>query len=248
MQARKIALSSIVLIAALCGALYIARPAPVQALLVWLGLEAPPKLTVAERLALIGPSATARLLPMFAAAGVSYPPDDVTLIGLKAEKRLQLYARSEKASWRLVHSYPVMAASGHTGPKLREGDMQVPEGLYDIDLLNPNSLYNVSMRVSYPNAFDRAMAEREQRDTLGGAIMIHGRAASVGCLAMGDPASEELFTLAAAVGIEHVKVILAPVDFRRQPRPEVANAPAWLDDLYGQIDEALKPFPVAASG
>ena len=93
-----------------------------------------------------------------------------------------------------------------------------------------------------------ALAEREQRDTLGGAIMIHGRAASVGCLAMGDPASEELFTLAAAVGIEHVKVILAPVDFRRQPRPEVANAPAWLDDLYGQIDEALKPFPVAVGG
>lgn len=35
-----------------------------------------------------------------------------------------------------------------------------------------------------------------------------------GCLAMGDEASEDLFALAAAVGIRKITVIIAPTDFR----------------------------------
>ena len=76
--------------------------------------------------------------------------------------------------------------------------------------------------------------------------MIHGHASSIGCLAMGDPASEELFTLAAAVGLKNMTVILAPVDLRTQSRPVIDNAPAWLPDLYARIEAALKPLPVAA--
>ncbi len=250
MQALKITLIAVAAVVLAGGVIYLSRPALLQPMLVWLGLASPPsppdKLTVAERMALIGPAATERLQPKFASAGVPYPPADVTLVGLKAEKRLQLYARSSGSPWQLVFSYPVLAASGHAGPKLREGDRQVPEGVYDIDLLNPNSKFSVSMPVNYPNDFDRAMAAKEKRDApLGGAIMIHGRSSSIGCLALGDPAAEELFTLAVAIGIERVKVILAPVDFRSQPRPKVADAPEWLDNLYGQIEDALKPFPVA---
>ena len=33
--------------------------------------------------------------------------------------------------------------SGTLGPKLREGDRQVPEGLYGIESLNPNSLFHL---------------------------------------------------------------------------------------------------------
>jgi hypothetical protein len=43
----------------------------------------PPLLTMEERLTLITPSATARLQPRFTAAGVTYPPEEVTLVGLK---------------------------------------------------------------------------------------------------------------------------------------------------------------------
>src|SRR5436190_607476 len=78
-------------------------------------------------------------------------------------------------AWRFVREYPVMAASGGRGPKLREGDGQVPEGMYTIDWLNPNSSYHLSMHVDYPNAFDRAHAADDGRTALGGAIMIHGR-------------------------------------------------------------------------
>ena len=229
------------------------RPALLTSTLIALGLApAPPprsnELTIEERLALIDPAATLRIKPYFDAAKVPYPPAAVTLVGLKADKLLQLYARGPAPddAWRLIHTYPVRAASGHLGPKLKEGDRQVPEGVYGVDYLNPNSKFSVSMRVTYPNDFDRAMAAKDKRDkdTLGNAIMIHGRASSIGCLAMGDPASEELFVLAHAVGLENMTVILAPVDFRKAPRPTLDQPPVWIDDLYTQIDEALKPLPL----
>jgi len=224
------------------------QPDYVTVAMVWLGMEEAPRndLTLEERLALIAPAATERLKPYFAAAAVPYPPAAVTLVGLKADRVLQLYAKADvpDAAWKLIHTYPIRAASGHLGPKLAEGDRQVPEGVYGIDLLNPNSKFNVSMRVNYPKAFDRARAAEEHRTNLGGAIMIHGRASSIGCLAMGDAVSEELFTLAASVGIDKFTVILAPVDFRVKPRPSLDKAPKWLPGLYSQIEDALKPLPL----
>ena len=229
------------------------HPSFVTRTLVALGLAEPPGpppiLTLEERLALIAPGATLRLTPYFAAAQIPYPPAAITLVGLKTEKLLQLYARGPGASgtdgpWKLVHVYPIRAASGHLGPKLKEGDRQVPEGVYGLDLLNPNSKFSVSMRVTYPNAYDRANAGKEKRTELGGAIMIHGRASSIGCLAMGDPAAEELFTLVHDVGLGNVTVILAPVDLRTQARPALDKAPTWLPDLYDRIEAALKPLPL----
>ena len=87
---------------------------------------------------------------------------------------------------------PILAASGVSGPK-REGDKQVPEGFYRIELLNPNSRYHLSLRVNYPNADDLERARQDGRalSTLGGDIMIHGGSASIGCLALGDPAVGE---------------------------------------------------------
>lgn len=41
-------------------------------------------------------------------------------------------------------------------------------------------------------------------------IMIHGKAVSAGCLAMGDQTAEDLFALTAWVGREQVKVVIAP--------------------------------------
>lgn len=45
--------------------------------------------------------------------------------------------------------------------------------------------------------------------------MIHGNAVSIGCLAMGDTAAEELFVLAARTGLRNIQVILSPIDFRK---------------------------------
>ncbi|MCC6357289.1 MAG: hypothetical protein IT450_00985 [Phycisphaerales bacterium] len=208
--------------------------------------------TIQERLEQHGPAARGRLRPDFSNAGIEYPPTRIALVGLKRDRRLLLYATDSpnddpiRGGWRLVREYPILGASGELGPKLREGDRQVPEGIYGVESLNPNSRFHLSLRIAYPNEFDRRRAIEDGRDRLGGDIMIHGGSASVGCLAMGDPAAEELFTLAADVGIANIELILTPVDFRLEPSPASSgnDRPSWLPQLYAQIAAALTRLPL----
>jgi murein L,D-transpeptidase YafK len=60
------------------------------------------------------------------------------------------------------------------GPKRFRGDERTPEGLYQIDARNPRSAYYLSLRISYPNAQDRAFAAAHGRSP-GGDIFIHGQ-------------------------------------------------------------------------
>ena len=201
--------------------------------------------TVESRLEQYGVAARARLAPHFQNAGVAYPPSALVFIGLKEEKILQVYAKSGTNIYTFIRSYPIKAASGVAGPKLRQGDKQVPEGIYGIDLLNPNSSYHLSMQINYPNAYDRTQAQTESRTNLGGEIMIHGKALSVGCLAMGDEVAEELFVLAADTKIENITVVLAPVDFRvGKTLPTNAKLTPWTDSLYPEIKKRLVEFPL----
>ena len=199
------------------------------------------KRTIDEVIREYGPGAQARLVPFFERAGVAYPPASITLLGFKAERRLELWARQGDIE-HLVRAWPVLAASGEPGPKLREGDRQVPEGRYRIAALNPNSSYHLSLQLDFPNAFDRARAAEEKRAP-GGEIFIHGKDKSVGCLAIGDEAIEELFTLVERVGLEHVEVVLAPRDLRDGVRPVLTDdAPAWTGELYDDLAHALARY------
>jgi len=199
------------------------------------------KKTVAQRVEEFGPAVRARLAPDFARVGVDYPPDRVVLVGLKHEKRLEVWVGAGGKPPSLLKPYPILAASGVLGPKLREGDRQVPEGLYRIESLNPNSLYHLALRVNYPNAFDRARGAEDGREDLGGDIMIHGKASSTGCLAMGDSTAEELFVLAAETGIDNIEVILSPVDFRVRELPaDMVDVPEWTGGLHDTVREKLK--------
>ncbi len=201
--------------------------------------------TVKQRVQEVGPQARVRLRPYFEQAGFSYPPRRVLLLGLKQEKRLELYASGgEEGPWRFVRVWPILKASGQAGPKLREGDYQVPEGFYRIESLNPNSRFLLSLRVNYPNDFDRRQAKRGDRTHLGGDIMIHGGRSSIGCLAMGDPVAEELFILAHETGLDNLRVMLTPVDFRRHPDWEPPSGlPDWTGELYGRLREAVSKLP-----
>jgi hypothetical protein len=196
--------------------------------------------TVAERLEEYGPTVKDRVLPWFAAVGVSYPPDKLVLVGIKDEKRLEVWVAANGQKYQALHSYPIKAASGISGPKLREWDRQVPEGVYKVESLNPNSDYHLSLRVNYPNEYDRNKARQEGRVNLGGDIMIHGSNDSIGCLAMGDEAAEDLFVLAADTGLDNIYVILSPLDFRRKELPEVNEGlPGWTPELYKIIKAEL---------
>jgi hypothetical protein len=208
----------------------------VMLFLAFFGVSSSSGASIEDRLKEYGAIARARLEPYFKKAGVSHPPRELIFVGLKEERVLEIYARSGTNDFKFIRAYPVRAASGVAGPKLREGDRQVPEGIYKIELLNPNSSYHLSLRVGYPNDFDRAQARKENRTKLGGDIMIHGAAVSIGCLAMGDEAAEDLFVLAADTGIEHIKVILSPVDFRAgKSVPKDVKLPDWTPALYAEI-------------
>ena len=185
--------------------------------------------------------ATARLKSHFERAGVAFPPARVVLLGLKDERRLEVYAGPADDAPRHVADYRVLAASGSLGPKLREGDWQVPKGVYPLESLNPDSRFHVALRVGYPDAFDRQMASRDGRQDLGGDIMIHGGSASVGCLAMGDAAAEELFVLAARAGKENVTIVLSPLDLRTRPLPQDLND-GRREELYAEINSQLAPL------
>ncbi len=207
------------------------------------------RVSVEQRLAQYGARADARLKPAFQRAGVTYPLAEVALLAFKDTRVMRMYARAAMdadAPWRFIKTYPVLGASGRPGPKLAEGDRQVPEGVYQIELLNPNSRFHLSLRLNYPNEFDRRMGEADGRTSIGSDIMIHGGTSSVGCLAMGDEAAEDLFVLAARVSRERMRVVIAPTDFRLEPPRSIMHEPRWVAMLYANLHEALKQFGAGA--
>jgi hypothetical protein len=75
--------------------------------------------------------------------------------------------------------------------------------------------------------------------------MIHGSSVSIGCLAVGDEAAEDLFVLAADTGLPGVTVVLSPVDFRAGAAvPKAAKLPDWIGPLYAEIKARLAELPV----
>ncbi len=193
------------------------------------------KKSVSDVIEEIGPAADARLAPLFTDKEEAYPAREITLLAVKDEQILELWVRNRK-HWTMIKRYPVQAASGRLGPKLREGDRQVPEGTYRIERFNPNSAYHLSMKLDYPNAYDQQRAREEGRDWPGCDIFIHGRDRSNGCLAMGDEAIEELFVACARTGRENTRVIIAPRDPRQDRLSPPPVAPRWVAELYSDIE------------
>jgi hypothetical protein len=185
-------------------------------------------------LARLGPIYRPALQAEVREVGSKYPPDHLRLIGLKHERLLEVWVPGTNG-WRRLRSYPVLAASGGPGPKLREGDHQVPEGIYRLTGFNPNSSYHLSVRVDYPNRDDQAVAVTEGRRRLGGDIFIHGKAVSIGCLAIGDRAIEELYVLLADTRLSNVSLVLSPSADPKAPR----GAPHWWGPLYERIRTEL---------
>lgn len=186
------------------------------------------------------------LVGFFKKANVQYPPKDVALLAFKQEQHIELWAQDERKNWHYIHTYPLTAYSGRLGPKLKEHDRQIPEGIYRLVSFNPFSSMHLSMMINYPNHFDRQHAAKDGRTRLGGDIFLHGKDKSVGCLAVGDRQIDQLFLLARRVGLSHIQLIIAPNDMRKKKvnPSHYANQPKWVPELYGQIHSALKRFPV----
>jgi murein L,D-transpeptidase YafK len=141
------------------------------------------------------------------AAGLTYPVGEVYLRAFKKEKVLELWAGEAHQPLKLVKSYPFCAASGDLGPKRREGDLQVPEGFYELQSFNPQSNFHLSLQVSYPNASDRVLSDPKKP---GGAIYIHGNCASIGCIALQDEPIEEVYLFALDAKVRRIPIHIFP--------------------------------------
>ena len=171
-------------------------------------------MTTGEAVERYRPKTAARYRPVLRAHGLRFPPRNLQLLAFKEEGTLEVYTESA-GRHILLHAYAFTARSGGRGPKLREGDGQVPEGIYAVEYLNPNSRFHLSFKLDYPNARDRRRAESAGIADPGTDIFIHGGERSTGCIAVGDAHIEELFTLTALTAPERVSVMIFPEDARK---------------------------------
>ena len=149
----------------------------------------------------------APLKQLFADAGLTYPPDELYLRAFKEEKELEVWSGSRNKPLKRVITYPICAASGTPGPKREEGDLQVPEGFYEIKSFNPTSNFHLSMEVSYPNASDRILGTKGK---LGGLIYLHGNCASIGCIAITDGPIEQVYLMATDAKVRRLPIHIFP--------------------------------------
>lgn len=205
--------------------------------------NAAPMQTNESQIATYGTKVRARISDHFKLAKGKYPPDYLTLVVIKDTKELMVYAAAKDHRYKYICTYPVLGASGELGPKLREGDYQVPEGMYELTL-EPNTPYHLALRLNYPNAQDKERALADGRENPGSDILIHGNVGSVGCMAMGDPASEDLFVMAYDTKTKPIPLIIAPVDWRNGNEAPIDEfAPQWLPALYDEIRTTLVKLP-----
>ena len=190
------------------------------------------------------PKADSDLSPYFTQAHIAYPPQKIALLTFKHEKRMELWATDYNThNWRYIKTFPLTAISGGPGPKLKTQDLQIPEGVYQIVHLNPFSAWQLSMKLKYPNALDRQYATQDGRTALGNDIFIHGKNGSAGCLAIGDPAIDDLFVLVHRIGAQNVRVIIVPNDLRyKKPVTDFSKQPKWVPQLYTLLKQELQPF------
>ncbi|HWA50332.1 MAG TPA: L,D-transpeptidase family protein, partial [Dongiaceae bacterium] len=106
----------------------------------------------------------------------------------------------------VVRGYDVALGFAPEGDKAQEGDGRTPEGRYVIEARNPDSAFHLSLKISYPDAADRAAAAA-QGVAPGGDIFIHGTPNwwvlpgrppgdwTRGCIAVTDAEIEEIWSL-----------------------------------------------------
>lgn len=187
----------------------------------------------------------------FRAVGAAWPPKGLYLRAFKLEGVVELWAAPQRGErWVPVRTFDICMPSGGLGPKLQEGDLQVPEGFYEVQSFNPHSNYHLGLMVSYPNATDRARAAA-QHVPPGGGIMIHGKCVTIGCLPLRDGPIEALYVATVHArdnGVGKLPVHIYPCRFETEmcrntlvQMPEHADFWAGLAAVDAQFRATGKP-------
>lgn len=125
---------------------------------------------------------------------LSYAGFQLFIRAFKKEQNLEVWIKEKgKEEFILFRTYAFCSSSGTLGPKRKEGDLQIPEGIYHINHFNPFSNFYLSLGVSYPNASDKILSDKQHP---GGSIYIHGNCVTIGCIPITDDKIKELYVLA----------------------------------------------------
>ena len=200
------------------------------------------KLTGEQRIARARAAHGKIIAQKFKDAGLPYPARELFLRWFKREAVVELWAREDTGRFQLIATYPILATSGGPGPKRRQGDGQVPEGFYEIDRFNPESLFHLSLGLNYPNAADRILSDRERP---GGDIFIHGKNVSIGCAPLGDPAIEQLYLAALDTrtrGQTQIHVHVFPAHMHGAEWAAFAAGHSALAPFWQQLQPAYDAF------
>lgn len=130
----------------------------------------------------------------FVSQNLDYNGFHLFIRAFKSEQRLEVWIKEkDKVEFVLLTHYRFCSSSGTLGPKRKEGDLQIPEGIYHLNHFNPQSNFHLSLGVSYPNASDKILGDQKSP---GSAIYIHGNCVTIGCIPITDERIKELYILA----------------------------------------------------
>jgi murein L,D-transpeptidase YafK len=147
----------------------------------------------------------------FKSKNLNFAGFQVFIRAFKNEKLLEVWIKEKDVdTFELLHTYEFCASSGSLGPKRREGDLQIPEGVYHINNFNPQSNFYLSLGLNYPNASDKILSDKQHP---GSAIYIHGNCVTIGCIPLTDDKIKELYVIAVEAkshGQEKIPVHIFP--------------------------------------
>jgi murein L,D-transpeptidase YafK len=166
----------------------------------------------------------------------------------KAESELEIWKEKDN-EFVLFATYPICHWSGTTGPKLRDGDKQAPEGFYTVGRhqTHHQGRWPKSLNIGFPNILDQSLTRT------GSDILIHGGCSSVGCFAMTNPVMDEIQTLTEAAlesGQDVVPVQVYPFRLTAENMLAHSDSP-WLNfwqnlkQGYDAFEQSHKPVAVS---
>jgi len=181
------------------------------------------------------------LAKQFKKEGLSWPPKQLYIRSFKYDSQLEVWARNNSTEpFKLIKTYKICALSGGLGPKRIEGDYQVPEGFYYINMFNPKSTYYLSLGLNYPNVSDQLLSDSVKP---GSDIFIHGTCVTVGCIPIMDNQIDELYLLASYAksnGEDFIPVHIFPVRFNNPKSMAFLEKVTKDDKVYGDFTQSLE--------
>ncbi len=181
------------------------------------------------------------LRKQFEKAGLEWPARQIYIRSFKYDSQLEVWVRNSVTDhFQLFKTYKVCALSGSLGPKRIEGDYQVPEGFYYINVFNPKSTYHLSLGINYPNASDMVLSDSIQP---GGDIYIHGSCLTVGCIPIQDHQIEELYILASHArnqGQDFIPVHIFPVRYNNPKSMNILGKACAEDPQYQKFSANIR--------